>query len=169
MLRGYKVNNKELQRVIDNSLAREMRIAVKAGKKALEEISQFSISQFYKGIHSGHWYTSIPHANKIRETSYKQNKKYAWCDLETYIDEEEYMRLTEDYYSIYGWMDRHNGINREWGARFVIYLQWRQGIVGLPSPYPHYSGGKLGIRGYMIDEIKRRWQRLTNKYIKQMT
>ena len=49
MLRGIKVNNKELQKAIDNSLAREMRIAVKAGKQALEEISQFSISEFYRG------------------------------------------------------------------------------------------------------------------------
>lgn len=166
MIRGAHVDNKELQKIIDNSLAREMRVAINAGKKALEKVSQFSISEFYKGIHSGHWYSSIPHANKIRESSIKQNKKIVWCDLETYIDEDEFYDLTSDYYSIYGWMDRHNGIERIWGSRFVIFLQWRHGIVGLPSPLPHYSGGKLGIRGYMIDEIERRWERLTKKLYK---
>lgn len=169
MLRGIKVNNKELQKAIDNSLAREMRIAVKAGKQALEEISQFSISEFYRGANPRKHYTSIPQANKIRSLSYKQNKKYAWCDLETYIDEEEYLRITENRYSIYGWLDHRNHINHEMGARFVYNLQWFDGIVGLPSPYPHHSGGRLGIRGYMIDEIKRRWGKLTNKYIKQMS
>lgn len=167
MIRGYHVDNKALQKAIDNYLAREMRKAVKAGKKALEEVSQYGISEFYKGVEteSGHWYSSIPHANKVRETSYKQNKKYVWCDLETYVDEEEYYRITSPYYSIYNWVEDHNQTPM-WGSRFVIFLQWKHGIVGLPSPYPHYRGGKLGIRAYVKDAIEDKWAKKTNKYIK---
>ena len=79
------------------------------------------------------------------------------------------VQITSPYYNIYNWVENPaHKKGQEWGSKFVIWLQWQKGIVGLPGIWPHYQGGTLGIRGYVKDEIIRSWRRKTNELIKKM-
>ena len=159
--KALKIDNKELQAYIDNYMDKELRRWANAGELALQSISDNVISEFYKYARRNHTYTSIPRALKTKKHNFKENKEYAWCDIELYIDEEQYLTETEPYYSIYNWADRH-GYPHMYSAKYVIATQWRHGFVGLPSR--HYDTGKLKL--YMIDEIDRIWGRRTKKFLK---
>lgn len=161
--KSLKINNKQLQSYLDNYLAREIRKTASAGEQALNNISKFVINEFYKKARNGHTYTSLPRALKTKQNNIRQDKDYVWCDIELYIDEGQYLAETESYYSIYNWVDRHNK-SHVWGSRFVIWTQWQKGIVGLPSPHPHYNTGKLKL--YMVDEIDRIWAKRTQRLLK---
>lgn len=161
-VRGLKVDDKELQRFVDNLTAREMTKVANAGVKAMEDISKNTIDSFYKSTGSSHSYSSLMYSLKVKKNPPRQDKHYAWVDIDMEIDESAFLYATEDFYSIYGWADRHDK-SHPWAAGFVVGLQWNSGIVGLPSPYAHLSTSTLS--GLMQDELQRIWSRRVNKYL----
>ena len=128
---GYKVNNKELQKLVDNITAREFTKYKNAALKVADKLNKSAIEGFYS-VQNSHLYTSIPQSLKINtNVKVRQNKKYVYGIIETYIDESKYLNDTYDYYNIYGWAKRHEK-SMEWASDFVLNLQWNQGIIGLP-------------------------------------
>lgn len=152
---GIKFDNRKLQKFIDNRLEKQIRIATKAGVKALEDISMSAIQRFYS-VNNKHIYTSIPNSVQIKEEKYRQNKDYIWCDITMYIDESVYLSQTEKAYRIYRWADNEDRMYpHENVGRFVIGLQWRHGIIGLPDPYFHYYNTPM--RQIVTAYIKKVW------------
>ena len=162
-IHGIKVNEKELQKIIDNELARQIRKVATAGKKAMDELSSRGIDEWYMTVNSAHSYSSIPNSIKVEKGPIRQDRKTVWCDITMYADEGHYLALTEDVYNIYGWADRHKK-QHVWAADFVLDLQWNQNIVGLPSPYAHISGDG-SLKSYMETFLKLNWDDTVNKFL----
>lgn len=159
---GLHVNNKELQKVLDNELAKQIRKVASAGKKAMDDLSVKGVDEWYATVNAAHSYSSIPNSIKVEKGPIKQNTKEVWCDITMCVDEGHYLGLTEDVYSIYGWADRHKK-NHPWASSFVLNLQWTENIVGLPSPYAHISGDG-SLQDYMKHYLQLNWEDTVNKY-----
>lgn len=159
---GVKVNNKELQKVLDNELAKQIRKAASAGKKAMDELSANGVDEWYATVNAAHSYSSIPNSIMVEKGPIKQNSKEVWCDITMYVDEGRYLDLTEDVYSIYGWADRHKK-SHPWASSFVLGLQWNDNVVGLPSPWSHISGDE-SLHDFMKQYLQLNWEETVNKY-----
>lgn len=159
---GYKVDNAELQRALNNLTSRQINALATAGEKAMDDISRQTIDLFYKSTGSSHDYSSLAYSLKVKKNPPRQNNKYVWVDIDMYIDSNAFLYATEDFYEIYKWADRKE-IPHQRSADFVIGLQWWWGVIGLPQPYEHLSSTPLEI--LMEDEIKRIWNRRVMKYL----
>lgn len=162
-IRGYKVDNKAFQQVIDNTLARQVRKVTNAGKKAMKELSGLAIDEFYKGGRPDHYYTSIKRSLNVYSDHPKQNKDKVWIDINMEVDEGHFLAETEDYYRIYPWADKHDKTHLA-GAEMVIGRQWKRGIIGLPDPYPNYTTTPL--KDITEEFIKDNWSKKVNKYLR---
>ncbi len=164
-IHGFKVDNAAMQRALDNITAQQLRKVAKAGEAAMKDISDNVVATFYGRTGSSHDYSSIPNSLDIRQLPARQNSRYAWVDIEMFIDEGTYLSQTEDWYSIYHWADNpsHKYPHSE-AASFVIGLQWNSGIIGLPSPYAHLSSSPMSA--LMEDELKRIWNHRVKKFLK---
>lgn len=159
---GYKVDNAELQRVLNNLTAQQITKLAAAGEKAMEDISRKTIVEFYKRSGSSHDYSSLAYSLQVKRNSPRQNSRYVWVDIDMYIDPSRFLYATEDFYEIYKWSDR-KGIPHPRAADFVIDLQWWWGVIGLPQPYAHLSSTPLET--LMEDEIKRIWNYRVRQFL----
>lgn len=159
---GYKVDNKEFQKVIDNVLARQVRKAASAGKKAMKDISRDAITEFYKDGKPGHSYSSMQYATRVYANNPKQNKDMVWIDIDMEVDEEVFLSNTSGYYSIYEWADKHNKSSMA-AAEMVIGRQWKRGIIGLPDPYSNYTTTPL--HDIMKLRLENEWDDKVSNYL----
>lgn len=167
---GYKVDNAELQRALNNLTSRQINALATAGEKAMDDISRQTIDLFYKSTGSSHDYSSLAYSLKVKKNPPRQNNKYVWVDIDMYFDSNAFLYATEDFYEIYKWADRPDKIGKKKyrmthpeAADFVIDLQWANGVVGLPSPYAHLQASPL--ESLMEDELKRIWNQRVRKYL----
>ena len=167
---GYKVDNAELQRALNNLTSRQINALAAAGEKAMDEISRDTIEMFYHSTGSSHDYSSLMYSLRVKRNPPRQNSKYVWVDIDMYIDPGAFLYATEDAYEIYKWADRPDKLGKKkhrmthpQAADFVVGLQWEQGVIGLPAPYAHLSASPL--EELMKDELIRIWNRRVNKYL----
>ena len=168
-IHGIRVDDAALQKVVDNVFARRMRKIVKAGEQGTRYTAEKTIEAFYSSARKGHFYDSLPRSLQVTAGPIRQDAKQAWSDIEIRIDEDMYRGLTEGRYNIYSWANkkRRKGELEDEGfnpAGFVLNLQWSEGIVGLPDPYPNYSTSPL--KALLEDEIDRVWQKNVYKFMK---
>lgn len=180
MVRATHVDNKELQRLLDNALAQHMNRLGKAGYLALNSITKYVLEEFYGNgsrTHGGH-YVSIPHALTIDQGPIRQSNGKLWIDYTIKLDLEKYQAITESRrYSIYRWVRKKNeqglameNLSDTWAAEFVTRLQWDEGIIGLPLSVntlsARYQIVSSPIYDLLLDEIDRSFTRRVNKYQK---
>lgn len=163
-IRGVKVNDKALQKVLDRELGKQIRKAATAGKKAMDELSKKGVDEWYLTVNPAHSYSSIPNSLKVDKGPIRQNSREIWCDITMYVDEGDYLGRTEDVYNIYGWADRHNK-EHTWAAGFVLGLQWEDNHVGLPGNWPHISSPEGSLSEYMKNYLQLNWEEAVNKFM----
>lgn len=166
---NLKINNKELQRTIDNLTAKELTKLVRAGKMALADSVTSGIKQWYKAMGStsdgGAIIRSLDYNTKV----YQKNK-FAYADISAIVDMNKY-EYQSAHYHIYDYVQRHPDYQINPGS-FVLDLQWSQGILGLPEKSfngrwvnPHFIQGE-SLYDSVANGLQDEFVRIIRKYLK---
>lgn len=140
---SVKVNNKELQRIIDNTTSREVTKLSNAGKQAMENIVSSGISGWYRHLLSESTGLAIRKSMEYRSTNVRQKNRFVYIDIIASVNMDTYQRYTE-HYAINDYVKRHEDYDLV-PHTFVFNLQWQQGILGLPERSSHTSWVNLNF------------------------
>lgn len=176
---GLKINNKELQKLVDNIVEKYTNKYISAGNKAQKEIrTKYTINWFLNESST---------MSEALEFTHKLVQKNGLVTIYfiSYLNMKKFLMTTKIYdTSIYRWADKyHVGINP---AQYLFDLQWNQGIHGLPKEWsrPNYRLGQIWndkqrywynpyykqgtpMSLYVKYGFKKEWKNTVEKYIKK--
>lgn len=120
---------KEINRLVDNAIAKEVRKVEKMGKQVLEELRTKATLEWFNEYNAD----SLLNAT-VYDTSVKQSGEKIVITFTSYID----IDLYKDKPSFDRWMSKYNvNLNGYGGKEAVLALQLYEGLIGLPEKWEH--------------------------------
>lgn len=160
-IHGVKVNDKELQKLVDNILAQHVRKVEKASKEVLQIRVSNAIQTWYRyNSENGHHYSSIENSLVTFTEQITQDRNFVYIDISAAIDSGLY-RFYTSHYSIYR-ESYVNDMSEETKLQLTFGQQWYDGVIGLPpvdrngKRWPHIDA-KDSLKNFIIDDLKATW------------
>lgn len=125
-----KVNNKQINSQFDIILDNVIRNTGIVGKNIMKGLVDDAITSWYSSFGLNSNPNSIIKSMKYTYITRKRTDS-VFVDVYAEIDKDAYTYYTS-HYSIYDWKKRHELENFS-PQDFLINLQWKQGILGLPE------------------------------------
>ena len=173
---GLEINDKEIKRIVNNEVEKYVKRYQSAGRKAMKELrDQYTVDWFLN--ESDTMLKSLRYSDWM-----EQRDGNAILYFNSYVDMDAFeAQVAQNDTSIYKWKEKYNAdINP---AEFLLDLQWKQGIHGLPLSWthPNYRFGQFGeppytnpyynqgtsMEEYIEDGIRTNWEKTVNKYVKK--
>ena len=170
---GIKINNKALEKYIENLTAQTVRRAQRVGELVNQELRRESVIEWFNGngfSRNESWYTMLKSLDYF-PTKINTRNGITSLTFISYINPEKY-RI--EHTSLYRQKDKYTGISNPF-EYIVGTLQWEQGIIGLPQSSSvgdwvnsYFYQANKNLRDFTMDKYKYTWRKRLNHYWKTM-
>lgn len=186
-----KLNTKNIHKVAEQMAVRQQGKMQRAGLKAMKELRETSVIEWYTGLMSGtNAYEAMNIATEYDASDLIWRGKRAYIRIYSGIDIQKYQEHMLAYHRAYdnshhfssngrssleNWKYRHiqNVACGKTYGEYMFELKWNKGIYGLPERAIATGSGWVNKRfisgypleSYMTTKIARNWRNTVNKYL----
>ena len=171
--RGLKINEKAIAQYTENLTAQTVRRAQKVGELVNKELREESVIEWFNGngfSRNESWYTMLHSLDYMKTKVYTHNG-IVTLDFISYINPQKY---NIEHTSLYRQKDKYSGIDDPY-EYIVGYLQWENGIIGLPERSSigswrnnYFYKADMSLSQFTEYTYRNRWRKRLNKYWKTM-